>query len=313
MQVNKLQIIGLMLLICTTITAFAQKQTDIVYTAVLKSADMKAYELSAENILSSVKNEITRNGYSADDMSRFAVVVNPVISNKQSTGQSLLYIYDINFSIVDLLLDKAYGSSTIQVGGTGKTEGQAFMDALRRLDMKKTNLAEKIKSATGEIIAYYNKNCKFIIDKANMLISAKKFDEAFATIAYVPEINSLTCKTELNNTYIKAYQLYTAYNCDQAVQEAKNAWSLNPTQQGANEVRELLAGQQLSATCKAEVNKLITEIKTKLLKEQFDEKAFRNKVFDGQVAIQRDAIKASRDIATEYYRSKISDTYIFLR
>lgn len=293
--------------------ALAQKQTDIILTAVLKSKDAEVVEYASETILNKVKNEIERDGFTADDMARFAVVVNPVVTDKQNTGQALLYTYDIRFSVTDLLLDKTYGSFTLQVGGTGRSEGQAMMDALRRLDLKKTRLADNIKSATGQIIQYYNANCKAIISKVNMYLAAKQYDEAFANIAFIPDINTLSCKTELNALYVKVYQQFTAYNCGQIVQEAQNTWNLNPTKDGAEKVMELLSGTQLSAACKTEVNKLIAEIKKKLLADQFDEKAFRNKVFDGAVNIQRDMINASRDVAVAYYKSKLSDVYVFLR
>jgi hypothetical protein len=42
--------------------------------------------------------------------------------------------------------------------------------------------------------------------------------------------------------------------------------------------------------CKAEVNKLIAEIKKKLLNDQFDKRPFRDKVFVSAVNIQRDMI-----------------------
>jgi hypothetical protein len=305
-------IIIFLFVIAFALTARAQKQTDIVLTAVLKSKDPEVVEYAAESILNKVKSEIERDGFTADEMSRFAVVVNTVVTDKQNTGQALLYTYDIRFSVTDLLLDKTYGSFTVQIGGTGKSEGQAMMDALRRLDLKKSRLADNIKSATGQIIQYYNTNCRAIIDKVNMYLAAKQYNEAFANIAFIPDINSLSCKNELNALYVKVYQQYTAYNCAQTVQEAQNAWNLDPTKNGAEKVLELLSGIQLSAACKTEVNKLIAEIKKKLLNDQFDEKAFRNKVFDSAVNIQRDMINASRDVAVAYYKSKLSDVYVFL-
>lgn len=305
-------IIIFLLVIAFVSPVLAQKQTDITLTAVLKSKDAQVVEYAAESILNKVKNEIARDGFTADDISRFAVVVNPVVTDKQNTGQALLYVYDIRFSVTDLMLDKTYGSFTMQVGGTGKSEGQAMMDALNRLDLKKSRLADHIKSATAEIIQYYNANCKAIITKVNTLLAARQYNEAFVNMAFIPDINSLSCKSELNALYIKVYQQYTAYNCEQIVQEAQNTWSLDPTQNGAQKVADLLSGAQLSATCKTAVNKLIGEIKKKLLNDQFDEKAFRNKVFDSAVNIQRDMISASRDVAVAYYESKLSDTYVFL-
>ena len=291
----------------------AQKQSDIKLMAVLETKDQEIISNAKDLLLNKIKDEITRDGYAGINVSRFIVLVNPQVTDRQNNGQLVLYTYNLQFSVVDLMADKTYNSFSIQIGGTGKSSGQAIMDAVRRINLAKTKLADNLKDAVQQIVKYYNTNCNAILAKTNLLLNAKQYEAAFANIAFIPDINELSCKNEYNAVLLKAFKQYDAYKCNATLTEARKEWNLNPTLEGSQTVSALLTGINLTDECKKEFNALISEIKGKLTADAFDEKAFRKKVYENEVELQKNMLTAYRDIAVEYYKNMMPSVYLYLR
>lgn len=294
-------------------TLQAQKQSDIKLMAILETKDQEIISNAKDLLLNKIKDEITRDGYAGINVSRFIVLVNPQVTDRQNNGQLVLYTYNLQFSVVDLMADKTYNSFSIQIGGTGKNSGQAIMDAVRRLNLAKTKLADNLKDAVQQIVKYYNTNCSAILAKTNLLLNAKQYEAAFANIAFIPDINELSCKNEYNAVLLKAFKQYDAYKCNATLIEARKEWNLNPTLEGSQTVSALLTGINLTDECKKEFNALISEIKGKLTADAFDEKAFRKKVYENEVELQKNMLTAYRDIAVEYYKNMMPSVYLYLR
>lgn len=291
----------------------AQKQSDIKLMAVLETKDQEIISNAKDLLLNKIKDEITRDGYAGVNTSRFIVLVNPQVTDRQNNGQLVLYTYNLQFSVVDLMADKTYNSFSIQMGGAGKNSGQAIMDATRRVNFAKTKLADNIKDATQQIVKYYNDNCSAIIAKTNLLLNAKQYEAAFANIAFIPDINEMSCKNEYNAILLKAFKQYDAYKCNATLLEARKEWNLNPTLEGSQLVSAILTGINLTDECKKDFNVLISEIKAKLTGDAFDEKEFRKKVYDNEVNLQKTMLTTYRDIAVEYYKNMMPSVYLYLR
>lgn len=303
---------ALFFLIMHTTLQAQTKQYDIAMMPALETDDHDIAAYAKDYLLNKIKDEITRNGCSGVNIARFIVLAHPLVISKNNTGQLMLYTYSLQISIVDLLAAKSYNSFSMQLGGVGQTGGQAIMDALRRLDLKQSKLAENIKDATDQITSYYNANCSAIIAKSNTYISSGQFTEAVATLAQIPDIDNSSCKNDYNIAYIKVFKQYSAYKCNASISDAKIKWGLNPTLGGASDVATSLSGVNMNADCKNELDTLIKEIKQKLTTDQFDEKTFRKKVYEDSVSLEKDKVAAMRDIAVEYYKNKISTVYLHL-
>lgn len=293
--------------------SFSQtRQYDIKLMPALETKDEDIATYAKDLLLNKVKEEITRDGCTGVNTSRFMVLVHPEIMDKQSNGQLVLFTYNLQFSIVDLLAEKSYNHFSIQMGGTGRNGGQAIMDAIRKLDLSKSKLADNIKEAVGQIIQYYTANCSSIIARSNVLMNTKQFTEALATLAMIPEVNNLPCFNQYNTAYTKAYQQYAAYRCNAAISEAKTAWSLSPNIDGVKNISQILSGVEVTNECKKDFSALTDEIKRKLTKDEFDDKKFREKVYETGVDLEKNKIAAIRDIAVEYYKNKMPVVYLHL-
>lgn len=314
MMLNRtLKTIGLTLLLMNMATVgLAQKQSDIRLMPALKTGDTEITQSSKELLLNKIKNEITQKGYAGVNTSRFIVLANPTATDKQNNGQLLTITYDIQFSVIDIFTDRTYNSFTLQIGGVGKSSNLAMVDAIRRVNLNKTKLGEHIAIAVKDILSYYNANCASIIEKANVYLAAGQHEAALGTLAFIPDINSLSCKNSYNANLLKIMQQYSLYKCNSILSRAKQEWSLNPTIDGVSAVSSALSGINLSPACRKDFELLLAEIKAKLKKDQFDEKEFAKKIFDTSVMLERDQIAASRDMTVAYYQSLRPSNYIYL-
>jgi hypothetical protein len=288
----------------------AQKVHEINLMPALQTDDAEIAEYGKAYLLDKVKDEINRVGYAGVNTSRFIVLVRPTVLDKQSTGQSILYTYNLNFSVVDLLADKTYSGFSIRTGGVGRSGGQAIQDALRKLDLKKSQLASNLKASVEDIVRYYNSNCSQIVAKTNVLLNSRQYDAALANLAFIPDLDNLSCRGEYNAALTKAFDQYAAYRCESAVTEARKQWSLNPNAGGVSAVASALDNVFISPNCKPGFNALVSEIKEKLTRDEFNENEFRKKIVDAGIALERDRIAASRDIAVEYYRNSMPSIYL---
>jgi|GEM_PF-6904811 len=313
MWIKKIQIAALALLLCTAVSAFAQKQTDISLMPAMATSTGDFSESARTILLNKVKEAITAQGHASAGPSRFILLVNPEATDKQNNGQNMMFTYTLQFSVIDILMDRNYSSFSVQMGGVGKTPDQALVDAVRRLNLSQSRLTASLSSAIAEIQKYFNSNCQDILAKSRVYVAAGKHEEAIGNLAFLPDMAGLSCKKEYNDLLLSVLKQYTAYKCQAQLTEAKKEWSLNPTAEGARSVSAILSGITLSADCKKDFDNLLSSIKGKLEREQFDEKEFRKTVFTAAVDIERDKIAASRDIAVAYYQNKFYKDYYYNR
>src|SRR4051812_25337762 len=203
----------LFLLVLIASTGFSQKQSDIRLMPALKTDDPEITQPIRELLLNKVKDEITQQGYAGVNISRFIVLINPTATDKQNNGQLLTLTYDIQFSVVDIFTDRTYTSFTLKAGGVGKSSSLATVDAIRRINLSKTKLGQNLASAVKDIVTYYNANCTAIIDKANVYFAAGKHELALATLAFIPDINSLSCNASYNANLLKIMKEYSLHKC----------------------------------------------------------------------------------------------------
>ena len=307
---KRLMIFFIAILGCMNLVA--QKQADIMLMAAFQTKDNEITASAKELLLKKIREEINREGFSGVSGSRFIVMANPQIIDKQQNGQLLMYTYEIQFTVTDLVADKTYSSFTARAGGVGRNGGQASMDAFRRLNLKKTDMARNIGESVRQIVEYYNANCTSILARTNIYLEAKQYEAAMANLAFIPDMHNLSCGREYNDMLLKAYTQYNAYKCEMALTEARKEWALNPTIHGAGNISRILSGIQLNAACREEFNTLTSQIGKKLVQDQFDEKEFIRKIYESEVALERDLIHASRDIAVEYYRNSRPDVYLLV-
>ncbi len=305
------KILLLLLLISTHIFSWAQtKQSDIFLMPALQTTDEAIAKYGKQQLLSKLSSEISSIGYRGVDVARFIVLMKIEPIEKQNSGQLLLVKYNVELSVEDLLMHNAYSHFIIELSGVGNSEGQAIMDAAKKMNLKKNNFADELKKAVADIVAYYSTNCSSILQTAQAHANAGNYEEAFANFYQLPSSTKTSCKAEYEAVQRTLIQDYATHKCNTALQNASTQWAVNPNEEGAKEVATILSGLEITKECKPTYDGLMKEIKVKRFIDVIDERKLKIKMYNDDVNLEKDRIEANKQTAIAFYKSTIPNVYL---
>lgn len=269
---------------------------------------------SAANYLENKLNQLTASqGLSGGGYyERF--ILTPVISSttKEVTSTApVMYAYNIDLTIyiADVFTKNIFAQETISLKGVGKTEDKAFIQGFKTVNPNNPILIEFVNNGKRKIIEYYNTECDFILSRADMLASQRKYEEAIFLLVTIPEV----CKDCFDKSMLKVgeiYQDYIDYLCDVNYASAKSVWIANPNSEGANDVIQYLSQILPDAKCYNNAQALSNEIANKVLADEQRDWNFMMKKWDDRVSLESQRIEAYRDVGVAYGENQPDVEYI---
>lgn len=256
---------------------------------------------SAKNSLENKLNQIatsTGMGGGASNP-RFIITANVVVLTKDITPTAppmQAYTLDVTLYIGDGIDGKKFASQTTTVKGVGENETRAYMAALKNLNPNDAKIKSFVESGKSKIIEYYNTNCDFILKEAQTLITQKEFDYAIYKLTGVPEV-CLECYNKCMTAVGPIYQQKIDFECKTKLTEANTIWSAGQSWDAAERAGAILSTIDPDATCYKDSKVLAEKIGKRIL--EVDKREWSLKV-EKEVDLQRDMIKAYRDVGTAY-------------
>jgi hypothetical protein len=243
---------------------------------------------------------LANNGIvSSPQKSRFILTSNVVVLSKNVIASApVMYSYElqITFYIGDGLAGTKYSSISKQVVGVSNSDARAFIDAFRKVSVSGEDFVSFLNVGKKKIIEYYSNMCSTIINESRLLSANNDFSGAIYKLLSVPDACDVCyekCLTEATSVYRKKIN----FECEKLFNQASNVWMSNMSYDGAREAGAILNQIDPNAICFSKAQKLRDEIKTRL--SQIDTREW-NLRWETEVGLQRDAIKAARDIAVAY-------------
>lgn len=250
---------------------------------------------------------LTQNGIAGMDyQSQFALTVMAVPIDKDILAGPPAKIaekMELNLFIVDLYNRTIFSSTAINVRGLGETETKSYVDAIRRMPVQSKALTAFLAEGKAKIIDYYDTKAPQMIKKAQALCQQKEYGEALHILTMIPE----ECKfyDEALHAGVEVYQAYVNNQCNINLAAARQAWAAEQNSQGAHRAGEYLAQILPDAACYGEAMALYKEIKGK----ELDDWKFEMKVYQDGIDIQKERIKAMRDIGVAWGEHQPKQTY----
>jgi len=250
-----------------------------------------------ENKLSQV---LTDQGISSDPYSsRFIVSANVVMLTKSITPTSppmQAYTLNITFYIGDGYEGKSFASYSITSKGVGENETKAYMNALKSIKTNDPGFKTLIEKGKTKIIEYFNTKCDFIIKEAKVLEGQNQFDEAIWKLTSVPDACA-DCWNKCMDAVQPIFQQKIDWECQSKLAEAKNIWSAGQNYGAADAAARILSTIDPESSCYKEIKPLTDRIAKRVLEVDNREWKF---VVDKEIGLERDRIKAIRDIGVAY-------------
>ncbi len=256
-----------------------------------------AAKKNLENKLSQI---ITANGISGDAMnSRFIISANVTVMTKDITESAppmQAYTLNITFYIGDGFEGKSFSSYSTTVKGVGENETKAYNAALKSVKTNDPAYQSFIDKGKVKIIEYYNAQCDVIIKQAKVLAGMNKFDEAIWSLTSVPDVCT-ECWNKCMAAIAPIFQQKIDFECKTKLTEASNLWNAGQSYDAAQQAGAILATIDPKSSCFNEAKALSDKIGKRILEVDKREWNFK---YDKEIGLERDMIKAYRDVGVAY-------------
>jgi hypothetical protein len=260
-------------------------------------------ESLSPTVASMLKNKLNQmvsaNGIAGTEYDRFILTANIVVMSKDLTATAppmTALTLDVTFYIGDGFDGKKFSSKTVTVKGVDTNETKAYISAIKNIKVNDPALQAFIADGKNKIISYYNGKCSQILQEAKAYEAQNRFEESLFLLTSIPQ--------EATDCYNKALALMPAVfkktidrNCKLKLAEANNIWSAGQNLDAANRAGAILVSIDPQSACYGEVKALSDKIGKRVL--ELDKREWNYKM-DTEVNLQRDMIKAYRDVGVAY-------------
>jgi predicted Rdx family selenoprotein len=210
---------------------------------------------------------------------------------------------DITLFVGDALTNTIFSNVTLSLKGVGTNENKAFIEAFKNINPKNKEVVAFLEEGKKKIIDYYATQCDFILKEANTLAEQYKFEEAIYKLMIVPE-TSKDCYFKSKDAATAIFKLKIESDCTEKLKQAQLIWASESNENGAKKASEIMIAIFPSDNCKAEINKLSSEIKSKLQTEQKKKYDFDMLEMQKKYDTEQKRLNAQREITVEYIRSQ---------
>lgn len=255
----------------------------------------------ANNMLTNKLNQIiSTNGVTNSSYnSRFIITANATVLTKDilATAPPMHAItLDVTLYIGDGFEGKKFASQTVTVKGVGTNENKAYIEAFKNIKQNDPALLAFVTKGKAKIVEYYNATCAQNIKEAQNLGTQNLYDEAVFKLISVP-VECAPCYDKSMVALAPLFKKKIDRDCVIKLAEANNLWNGGQDVQTANSVGEILMSIDPKASCFNEAKALSNKVGKRVL--ELDKREWNYKL-ETEVNLQRDAIKAYRDVGVAY-------------
>lgn len=252
------------------------------------------------NIISSAGME---SGYYGG---RFVLACNVTALQREVSGSKIIQNLEVNFAIGDNVANACFGSTSVHVSGIGNSQGQAMTFALKNIQAN-AQLRHIISEAKDRIISYYEQNGPAIIQKAQGLITAQKWEEALVELSVIPQ--ECSCYRQAVAMMEKVYDAHLNHDAMALLTEAQAIWSSDPNPgYGAEEAMRVLSQINPSADCYPQAQALMRKIEVRVKSISDSDRAHERDMekarLNATVAVEKARLQTIRNVAASYAQAQ---------
>jgi len=259
--------------------------------------------IAADALSNKLQQIATSNGLGGIDFnSRFIITAKITLGTKDILpGPPPMHAYnmDMTLYIADVVTKVVFSTVNIPAKGVGTNENKAYISGINTINVNSAKLKSFIETGKQKIIEYYNSKCDFIIKEALTMAQSDRYEEAIFNLMSIPDV-AKNCYEDAMDAVPPIYQKLVDHICDINLATAKAYWIANPNSDGANFVAANLAEIRPDAACYGDAQKLVSEIRTKIRQDEKRDWNFMLKVWDDNVSLEKQRIRAWRDIGVAW-------------
>ena len=265
--------------------------------------DEKIPEEAARNLENKLQAALSQSGLADNGyVERFVLTAKVDITQKDimpTTPTRISEKIDITLMVGDVVENKLYASTTLQVAGIGTNENKAFINAFQNIKGNNPRIKQLIDNSKGKIYEFYNDHCNEIIIKSERLASQQSYDEAIALVITVPNVCN-ECFEICQKKVGEIYQQKIDSEKQKLLELAKTAWATSQDSQGAMKAADYISKINPFASSYDEVIQLRDAISSKLQDDEKRDWDFKMKEYEDSQLFKRDIVDAVKAIGTAW-------------
>lgn len=310
---KKYFIIFLMLLVFCCTKAQPSSEVGKIALSVILPENVDGLDISQLSKMESKITQIVTSTGLASSGYNNNFVIYPIFAiyetNVIEGGMQNITVVTCDLSIFIKQVDNnvVFSSISKQLKGSGQNKKTALTNAISKISTNDIEFKTFIKNGKDKIIQYYESKCQDIISKSEGLVKMQDYEQALGLLMTVPE--EVSCYNKVQQKSIEAFKAYQKQKCIVQLQEAKTELASN----NYNSALNILSQIDPSTPCFKESQNLVNNAASKIDVEEKKQWDLEMKVYNDEIALEKQRINAIKDIAAAYYKSKptaISYTYL---
>lgn len=283
--------------------AFAQG-VEIAFA--LPAGDEKLSMNTAKILRSKFLSAMTESGVETIEVSTIAIKPEISFVNRQVVegGVKNIHTGDIQFNFIctNLVTNTIFASCVITVRGEGFCDDDAIKNALSKLSSQDKRLTTFLNMAKNKIIDYYQYNLGSVIARAHTFANIQQYGDGLALLFSCP--STIKGYSQVNNEIVSIYRQYQTKECSNIIQKARIEYVNGNYEAAADWLQQI----DMTSSCASEAKQLCTNIKQSRNAEAKRMIDFIERQTRHEAEIEKQRIKAVRDIVLAYYKQR-SDVY----
>lgn len=265
---------------------------------------------NAQLVENKLRSCISAAGMESSYNSRFALATNINVLSREYTNSAPVQIIQrlsVTMGIGDGIDGACFGSCTFEVKGIGETEEMALLSAIRNMPRSNTAIKNMVLESKQRIIDYYEKNGPAIIARAQSLVTNQSWEEALYELSAIPQ--ECSCYPQALEDMTRIYEAHINHDAQQILNEAQAVWAADPNPGPSAEMAMSILSQiNTSAACYPKAQALMKKIETRVStvtdKRYEDAVQLEKQRLNVAASLEKTRIKACRDVAVAYAKSR---------
>ncbi len=265
-------------------------------------------KVQVENKLNAL---LTQNGIlTQDPLNRFVLTVVAIPQQTEvmpTAPAQVAQIIDFTLYIVDAVDKRIYATTTFTAKGLGTDRTRCYQDAVKHINLQSNELKRFIADGKTKIVDWYDTQATRLFMEAKAAAEVHRYEKALSIVCAFP-VDSKYYNEALS--LIKTYwREYTNYRCDQLLAESRAIWAATQNQEAARAIALKISEIEPDAQCRPEVDKLITDIRSRVREDV--ELEFRQ--YTDKVDLEKQRIDAAREVGVAFGKGQQPNTTNFVR
>ena len=264
---------------------------------------------TARILRSRILPAFTAEGIETSEVSSIAIKPELSSTNYQEAEGGMRNIHtsevQINLICQNLITGTVFASRTFSLQGQGYSADDLVKSAFSQIKLDDENVRLFLHTAKRQILSYYSRNLRAVLDRAQTYAQLHQYEEALSLLFSCP--STLANYNSVNAAISNIYKQYQRNECGNLLLQAQTEYSNGNYEACA----EMLKQIDTTSPCATEAKALCQRIKQSRDTEAKQIIALIENQAKREADLEKQRIKAARDIAVAYYKQHTNLIQIF--